>query len=95
VANPSPEEGHQDLKTELFRDSSGLMKVDVWKPAKPEDNVIGGVREEEVWSCTTCRACHEQCPIYIEHIQKIIDMRRSLVMEKSSLPETAMGALKK
>ncbi|MDO8491086.1 MAG: 4Fe-4S dicluster domain-containing protein, partial [Dehalococcoidia bacterium] len=90
----NPKKVVQDLKTELFKDSGALMQVDVWPPTKPEDSVIGGVREEEVWDCTTCRACHEQCPIFIEHIPKIVDMRRSLVMEQSRLPETAMGALK-
>ena len=90
----NPKKVVQDLKTELFKDSGVLMQVDVWPPVKPEDSVIGGVREEEVWDCTTCRACMERCPIFIEHIPKIVDMRRSLVMEQSRLPEAAMGALK-
>ncbi|MBI2854130.1 MAG: (Fe-S)-binding protein, partial [Chloroflexi bacterium] len=49
--------------------------------------------EEALWSCTTCRSCQEQCPTLIEHINKIVDMRRSLVMEQASLPETAQKAM--
>ena len=41
---------------------------------------IGGVLEEdEVWSCTTCGACEEECPLFIEYIDKIVDVRRGLV----------------
>jgi len=44
--------------------------------------LIGGViSEETLWACTTCRACMEECPVEIEHLPKIIDMRRYLVNE--------------
>lgn len=44
--------------------------------------LIGGViSETTLWACTTCRACMEECPIEIEHLPKIIDMRRHLVDE--------------
>eukprot|EP01037_Dinobryon_pediforme_P010644 gene10644-10715_t len=46
----------------------------------PSVPLIGGViSEETLWSCTTCRACMEACPVEIEHLPKIIDMRRQLV----------------
>jgi len=42
--------------------------------------IVGGViTKEEIWSCTTCGACEEECPLFIEYIDKIIDMRRHLV----------------
>jgi Fe-S oxidoreductase len=41
--------------------------------------------EEEIWSCTTCGACEEECPVFIEYIDKIIDMRRNLI-ETSNAP---------
>ncbi|MEJ2538013.1 MAG: (Fe-S)-binding protein, partial [Calditrichia bacterium] len=44
------------------------------------------VLDEELWGCTTCRACQQACPVYIEHIPKIIDMRRHLVLEESRFP---------
>jgi Fe-S oxidoreductase len=44
--------------------------------------LLGGViAEEALWACTTCRACMEVCPVHIEHLPKIIDMRRQLVDE--------------
>jgi Fe-S oxidoreductase len=49
---------------------------------KPVDGqpVIGNVLEEdEIWSCTTCGACEEECPLFIEYIDKIVDVRRGLV----------------
>jgi len=46
------------------------------------------ITEEELWACTTCMACIEECPVEIDHVPFIIDMRRSLVMEDSkSSPE--------
>ncbi|MBI3977628.1 MAG: 4Fe-4S dicluster domain-containing protein [Chloroflexi bacterium] len=44
------------------------------------------ISEDEIWDCTTCRACMEQCPVYIEHVPMIIDLRRHLVLEQSSFP---------
>jgi Fe-S oxidoreductase len=44
--------------------------------------LVGGIiSEETLWACTTCRACMEECPVEIEHLPKIIDMRRHLVDE--------------
>ncbi len=45
------------------------------------------VKEETLWSCTSCRACMEQCPVMIEHVSKIVDMRRHLVMERTDFPD--------
>ena len=44
------------------------------------------VTEEQVWDCTTCAACMENCPVFIEHVQKIIDLRRYLVLTESKFP---------
>ncbi len=53
-----------------------------------ETPMVGGiVTSEELWSCTTCGACEEECPVFIEHIDKIIDMRRHLI-ETSQNPKT-------
>ncbi|MEI7724486.1 MAG: 4Fe-4S dicluster domain-containing protein [Bacteroidota bacterium] len=48
------------------------------------------ITEEELWACTTCNACAQECPININHPALIVDMRRFLVMEEASAP----GALK-
>jgi Fe-S oxidoreductase len=53
-------------------------------------NLIGDViTEEELWACTTCRNCEDQCPVANEHVEKIIDMRRYLVMTEGSMPSEA------
>ena len=51
------------------------------------------VEEEALWDCLTCGACVQECPVGVEHVESIVDMRRFLVMEQASMPETAMGAL--
>ncbi|MFM1651162.1 (Fe-S)-binding protein [Brevibacillus sp. B_LB10_24] len=57
-------------------------------------NLIGDViTEQELWACTTCRNCEDQCPVMNEHVDKIIDMRRYLVMTEGSVPAEAQRAL--
>ncbi|MCX7175359.1 MAG: (Fe-S)-binding protein [Proteobacteria bacterium] len=56
--------------------------------------LIGSViKEETIWACTTCRACMEACPLFIEHVPKIIDMRRHLAMEAANVPDGISGAV--
>jgi len=55
--------------------------------AKHEPMVGGLIKEESLWACTNCGACVEICPVSIEHVQKIDDMRRYLVMEESNFPQ--------
>jgi Fe-S oxidoreductase len=44
------------------------------------------VTDEELWACTSCRACMEECPVMIEHVPAIMDMRRFLVLSESRFP---------
>ncbi|RKN84319.1 (Fe-S)-binding protein [Paenibacillus ginsengarvi] len=56
-------------------------------PSIRETALIGDVMTaEELWACTTCRNCEEQCPVGNEHVDKIIDMRRYLVLTEGSVP---------
>ena len=49
--------------------------------------MVGGVIKDNVlWACTTCRWCVEACPVFIEHVPKIVDMRRWLVLTESRFP---------
>jgi Fe-S oxidoreductase/nitrate reductase gamma subunit len=67
-----------------------LMEVAGGAAAGP---LIGGaIQEATLWACTACRACMEVCPIHIEHVPKIVDMRRQLV-EQGSVPRTLQDAL--
>ncbi len=54
--------------------------------------VPGAVEDEVVWDCVTCGACVQACPVDIEHIDTIVDLRRNLVMAESRFP-TEAGAL--
>ena len=93
----SPKKIIQDLKTLMNERDPGLLHRIV---ATEDSNgkmreIIGEViTEDELWACTTCRSCQEQCPAFIEPINKIIEMRRYQVLEQAQFPETAMGTLK-
>src|SRR4051794_35995338 len=64
-----------------------VAPVDVLNP------LAGGVIDPDVlWSCTTCGACVEQCPVDIEHVDHIVDMRRNQVLIESAFP-TELGGL--
>jgi Fe-S oxidoreductase len=62
-------------------DETGVEKAAHYEP------MVGGIiTNDALWACTTCRACMEICPVAIEHVPKIVDMRRHLVMEESDFP---------
>ena len=49
--------------------------------------------EDEVWSCTTCGACEEECPLLVEYIDKIVDLRRGLI-DDANVPQSLQKPLK-
>jgi heterodisulfide reductase subunit C len=51
------------------------------------------ITEEEIWACTSCNACVEACPVNIDPLSIIVDLRRSLVMEESKMPTELAGML--
>ena len=51
------------------------------------------ISEEEIWACTSCNSCVEECPINIDPLSIIIDLRRFLVMEESKMPTELTGML--
>ena len=63
-------------------------------PPQTEKLIGEAIKEDEIWSCVACGACQQECPVLIEHVPKIIDMRRSLVLEESKFPKEAQGALR-
>ena len=48
---------------------------------------------DEIWSCTTCGSCQEQCPVFVEHIPKTIEMRRHLALDEGEISAEAQLAL--
>jgi len=80
----SPKKLILDLKAHLLEKGKLLLQK---KELNPDKNLIGEViLEDELWSCTTCGACMRVCPVLIEHIPKIVEMRRNLVLMQSKFP---------
>ena len=76
----------RDIKLNLLKNGPRLVKKE--QPIQPliGDLGPGSVSEEVIWECTTCGACMEACPMYIEHVPKIVEMRRSLVQTRATFP---------
>jgi Fe-S oxidoreductase len=72
--------------------ASALAEAERPLVGMPEENAV--IAAEALWSCTTCGACVEQCPVDIEHVDHIVDMRRYQVMIESSFPSEAGTMLK-
>jgi len=54
---------------------------------EPDETIVDRFTPDAIWSCTTCYACVDACPVHIEHVPKLTDTRRHLVMEVSEFPE--------
>jgi Fe-S oxidoreductase len=66
----------------------------VFGKANNSHALVGGIySEDEIWSCTTCGACEEECPLLIENIDKIVDLRRGMV-DEGNVPKSIQKALK-
>lgn len=60
----------------------------------PDANLQETIGKDSLWSCTTCRACQDICPASIEHVNKIVEMRRSMVLMDGEFPgEEVMAAM--
>ncbi|MFI2431266.1 (Fe-S)-binding protein [Streptomyces sp. NPDC018693] len=92
--------GGKTMEGEEKASEEQLAGVPAAALAEAERPLIGTAEENGVidpdvlWSCTTCGACVEQCPVDIEHIDHIVDMRRYQVMIESAFPSEAGTMLK-
>ncbi|MEI6665480.1 MAG: heterodisulfide reductase-related iron-sulfur binding cluster [Chloroflexota bacterium] len=87
----------QDLKMHLADVGPAVQKAgheghDV-RAVSPLAMVGDVIKDETLWACRTCGACVQECPVMIEHVPTIIDMRRYLVMDEARVPATAQAAL--
>ncbi|MEA1923779.1 MAG: heterodisulfide reductase-related iron-sulfur binding cluster [Pseudomonadota bacterium] len=89
----TPKKMVQDIRDCLYDKSAIITKCKAdgeditWGLPDEEKVLCGGyLTENEIWACTTCRACMEVCPMYVEHIDKVVDLRRNLVLMESSFP---------
>lgn len=81
-----------DLKDHLIAHGPALLRA---KNGAETPVLPGGVvATDAIWACTTCAACMEHCPMEIEHVDKLTDMRRHLVLMEASFPETAETAFR-
>ncbi|MFH2012895.1 MAG: (Fe-S)-binding protein [Pseudomonadota bacterium] len=92
----SPRELILNLKEHLLEVGPGLLPGRAEASLESQGMTMIGdvVTEEEIWACTTCGACQEVCPVNVEHIRKIIDLRRNLVLTQNKMPESAQLMLK-
>jgi len=92
----SPKKLIQDLKDHMHIRAPQLLQSRAdGKPEEIQVELMKGVIEEDsLWACTTCRSCMDHCPVYVEHIDKIIDMRRYRVLMESQFPEELTAVFK-
>ena len=98
----SPRKLIQDMKGQLTRSAPVAEADGAANAGMPLISPLIGdgegtkpaVLEAELWGCRTCGACMHECPMFIEHIPKIVDMRRHLVMTESKMGEDAQALLK-
>ncbi|MEQ8186672.1 MAG: heterodisulfide reductase-related iron-sulfur binding cluster [Candidatus Eremiobacterota bacterium] len=87
----SPWKMIHDLKGHIKKKGPELLKKNGKKEGEEEPAILTTklagevIPEDVIWSCTTCMGCQQACPVFIEHIHKIIDMRRTLVLDESSM----------
>jgi Fe-S oxidoreductase len=91
------------LRDQVFADGGAIVRARAGSdggdagPAAAIDLlslVPNAVPEESVWDCVTCGACMQACPVSIEHVDHIVDLRRHLVMVESSFPAEAEPMLR-
>jgi Fe-S oxidoreductase len=81
----SPKKVVHDLKVDLLNQSEAILnhKFDQVQPIMREGSPVTG---DVLWSCTTCRACEDICPVNIEHLDFIIEIRKHQVLMEASFP---------
>ncbi|ADI85544.1 MAG TPA: (Fe-S)-binding protein [Geobacter sulfurreducens] len=87
----NPRQVVNDIKVNLLANGPLLKRGGV--PTLPliGDGGPGSVSEESIWACTSCGACMEACPVFIEHLPKIVGMRRHLVEMEARFPEELLN----
>lgn len=80
----SPKQLILSIRAALERDGRSLanLQINSGKPVESVPLLVGdAITDDQLWSCTTCGACVRECPVLIEHVDAIVDMRRYLVIE--------------
>ena len=88
----SPKKVVLDIKEHLLSDGPAMLKD---PEAEPAHALYGDVIEGDVlWACTSCRACEEVCPVEIQPMTKLLEIRQARVLMEGDFPEEAQAALR-
>jgi Fe-S oxidoreductase len=83
------------LRDQLYAEQNPLIDANGDQAKRSVHELIGTtVTPETIWACTTCRWCERACPLSITYTDKLVEMRRHLVLEKSEFPEEAQNAFR-
>jgi Fe-S oxidoreductase len=84
-----------NLRDHLFAEGPRILRAREAGDDEPRTPLVPDVVDDEVvWACTTCGACVQECPVDIEHVDTIVDLRRALVMGESRFPPEAAAMLR-
>jgi len=89
----SPRKIMMDTRDRLEEVGKGIDRHG--KDHKDDKSLLSYISEEEIWACTSCNACTDACPVNIDPLSIIIDIRRYLVMEESKVPAELGGMFSK
>jgi Fe-S oxidoreductase len=95
----SPKQLTLDLRNHLYANEGNFIENGLKSRLLPEElegdnklpttiDITQFIHPDVLWGCTTCRACEEQCPVMISYVDKIVDMRRNLVLVRGEIPHT-------
>ena len=87
----SPKNLIVDIKKNLHQNKEAIL---AGKTEEVTHIIDDHVTEDVIWACTSCRACEIACPVFIEHTDKIYDIRRNLVMMESRFPAEVQSVFK-
>jgi Fe-S oxidoreductase len=85
----------KSVRDQLYSEQSAILGSPGDGGNKSETELVPAVVDPDViWACTTCRWCERACPLDISYVDKLVEMRRNLVLEKAEFPEEAQPAFR-
>jgi Fe-S oxidoreductase len=87
----SPKKVNEDMREHLYEKNPWILRMinqgNGEVPVYEGPALVGeSIQDETIWSCTTCKACEEACPLFIDFIDRFVEMRRYMVLEESRFP---------
>ena len=93
----SPKKVNENMREHLYEKAPFIVKMlsNGGDQTYTGPALVGGViMDETTWSCTTCKACEEACPLFIDFIDRFVEMRRYMVLEESRFPAELTATFK-